>query len=254
MKRILKIQLLFGLLAMAALSSCNKDDGYPMLNYISFGVAEGDSPDYNSLLDNGSRLYISYNSVPGVSIEDGQRLMLNYTILGDAGINPSGKMDYYIRLNGLRGILCKDMLTQTEIEDDDTGELEESLGSDPINLEDLWFAGGFLNIYFNILTGSSQEPHTLNLVWNDLVVSGDTAFLQLRHNAHGDGRIRSSYGYASFPCGNLFPVGVTERSFKLTWTDYQDNPRHIKGTIKRSANSSEPQAAFRLDYPATSVE
>ena len=84
-------RLVFGILVgvLFVLASCSNDDGYSLGNFwIGFGIVE-DVDDYKIVLDDGEVLYaVAFNeydpNYPGNDdkIETGDRVFLNFTILG----------------------------------------------------------------------------------------------------------------------------------------------------------------------------
>ena len=254
MKRLLKISLVLGLLA-AGFSACDDDDGYSLDKFwISYGVIEGNGDDYVRdymiRLDNGSRLLLSANLVPGWPVKDGQRVIANYTILGDSP-RMDGTKDYYVRLNMLYDVLSKDVVKQSFIDEDEEVR-EDSIGHDPIDVAEAWFGGGFLNITFEILHGGGT--HFINLVQDDARISGDSVFLTLRHNAYSDPQAYRGFGYVSFDMVPLVPEGKTELPVRLTWEGYDGQTHSDTGTFKLNAPATAPESALRLDQIATSVE
>lgn len=254
MKRLLKISLVLGLL-VAGFSGCNDDDGYSLDKFwISYGVIESSDDDYvrdyTIRLDNGSRLLLSANLVPGWPVKNGQRVIANYTILGDSP-RLDGTKDYYVRLNMLYDVLSKDVVKQSFI-NEDTETREDSIGNDPIDVAEAWFGGGYLNITFEILHGGAT--HFINLVQDDTRISGDSVFLTLRHNAYGDPQAYRGFGYVSFNLVPLVPEGKTELPVRLTWEGYDGKTHSDEGTFKLNASATAPESALRLDQIATSVE
>jgi hypothetical protein len=55
------------------------------------------------ITDNGDRLFPSATAVPGFVYEDGQRVWVSYTILGDG----DGDIDHLVKVNDMVEILTK---------------------------------------------------------------------------------------------------------------------------------------------------
>ena len=103
----------------------------------------------------------------------------------------------------------------------------DSLGLDPIALEDGYYGGGCLNLVCKAIFGTSNEiKHIINLAV-DTSVASDTLHLSLRHDAQSDKmsvtEMEDYYEksfYASFPMGDLIP-STGEKVIEFTW--YWDN-------------------------------
>ena len=83
MNSILKRFGLLGLVvAMAAgFASCNNDDDRDPY-WASYGVVRGTQESYDIVRDDGKVLYVEVNQ-SNLRVEDGQRVLANYVILGD---------------------------------------------------------------------------------------------------------------------------------------------------------------------------
>ena len=140
MKR--KVIFLPLLLIMALMLSCSKtDDEYYSLGkiWISMGLVDTINTmgyDFVIYTDNGDTLLPATNAVKHFDTYNNQRVIVNYTKLGDMG--DSSKV-YYVKINNLNHVLYKQIVTQNEIDDD-------SLGFDPVNITEMWTNKNMLNI------------------------------------------------------------------------------------------------------------
>ena len=96
------------------LGSCDFDDEYSLSDtWVGFGLTDNVSGGYGHSfiirMDDGSVLYPIDNQVPWFDIEKDQRLLVNYTIVGDKNISGNNK-EYYVRINQLKEILYKGIL------------------------------------------------------------------------------------------------------------------------------------------------
>ena len=92
-------------------------------------------------------------------------------------------MNYYVRLYGLDDVLTKVPVKQSFIHENE-GVRQDSIGNDPINVQEAWFGGRYLNVEFRIpVKDGSKEKHFINLVQDDVVAHHDTVYVTLRHNA-----------------------------------------------------------------------
>jgi len=165
------------------IAGCNDDDKYSLGDYwITIGNIEGNNDSYIIVTDEGERLYPSASAVPGYPLEDGDRLWVNYTILGDG--EEDSDIDYYVKVNYFEDILTKGIFILTP-------ENADSIGHDPVWVqnpdEDIWIANNYLNIFFKY-EGAPWIVHFINVVSdidNPTTPEG-VPVLELRHNKNGD--------------------------------------------------------------------
>lgn len=210
-KRCIKYSLLI-IAVISVLSSC--DDNSRSLGSFQINLAtvvsESDRAFY-LLLDNGTKLWpaaadISYKP------ENNQRVFVNYTILSDK----IGEYDNYIKINDMWNILTKEAIELNATNAD-------SIGNDPIKINDIWVGGDYLNVSFMFNYGGIR-PHAINLVKNTLEQEEDneTIELEFRHNSYDSSENRL---YEGFVCFDLKPfrnneVDSVKLSIKtLEWTD-----------------------------------
>lgn len=190
-KSIIGIALFFLIFATI---SCNKSDGYSLGAFrIDIAtVKKIDNYSYSLILDNGKKLWIAASDVRYIP-KDNQRVFINYTLLSDE----VGDYDHYIKLNDIWNILTKDII-------DLTTENADSIGHDPVNINDIWIGRDFLNIDFMFNYGGVR-PHAINLVKNTATFDENAEVIELefRHNAYESQNTRRIEGLA---CFNLKPL------------------------------------------------
>lgn len=132
--------------------------------------------------------------------------------------------EYEIRLNQMMSVFTKDPVKASEIND------EDALVQDPLYIDAIWFAGGYVNMYvaFMVKEGSDQK-HLINLVLEDGIDEEGTYTFSLRHNAFGDipsaedddenSQYRLSGTYVSFPVSGL--ICEDSALFALNWKWYK---------------------------------
>lgn len=176
--------------------ACSDSDGYSLGDFrisIATVVPEGEMS-YSLLLDNGDKLWPAATDVfyrPDMN----QRVFVNYTLL-------SGKMngfEHYIKVNDIWNILTKPVIELTEANAD-------SIGNDPVRLNEVWIGNHFLNAGFSF-NFSGVRPHAINMVQNKMASGGeaDMLVLELRHNAYDS---HSSTLFDGFACFDLRPFRV----------------------------------------------
>lgn len=168
--------------------ACN-DDGYSLGDFrinIATVIPEGQES-YSLLLDNGEKLWPGATDVyyrPSVN----QRVFVNYTILSDE----RNGYDHYIKVNDIWNVLTKPIIELTE-------EIADSIGNDPIKVNEFWIGDNYLNTSFSFNYGG-EKPHAINMVINTMEETEDEGVLELefRHNAYNSKSNALYNGFASF--------------------------------------------------------
>ena len=149
------------LISVFILSSCNNDDSYSLGKFwITSGTVSliGEDEDYYYVTaDNGEVLFPSATNIHPKYLEDGMRVIVNFTKLGDA--DEDDYYDYYVKVNDMTSILTKPIFNFTE---ETTETVKDSIGNDPVTILDAWFTNDFLNVEFKY--GGGNRVHYINLV------------------------------------------------------------------------------------------
>lgn len=263
--------LLISCLGISVLfSACSNDDGWDGNEYrISYGTVmiDGDealSTGFAIRCDNDAQLLVTSTLVPEAKFRNGDRLIVNYTIIDRHETSSRLEYDYEVRLNAYTDVLCKAPVKESFIRLDEQVR-NDSIGNTPIHIQDAWFGGKYLNINFAVYTKpSSSKAHFINLVHDDTMQS-DTAYIYLRHNDFGEAWSKegtiipgSTYGFGrvSFDLlplveeyGNK-PDGLPVR---LIWTDYKGRTNSDTGVFK-SGTTTETSAVYRTGETVTAIE
>lgn len=214
-------RILFGLLAVLSitLNSCLDDDGYSLGDYwVGFGMLKVESDKYVIVLDNGDVLEpVSWNQTPGYDNDftDGSRVLVNFTTLSDNSDGTGDPTRYLVKINNIQSILMKGILEITE-------ENAESIGNDPIIVQDYWLTDSLLN--FKLKYWGYNHTHFLNLVQDstDLVAEEGILKLELRHNANDDDTPISYTAFVSFSLNSLREEGKDSVKVRVSSTDYNN--------------------------------
>ncbi|MFV0590952.1 MAG: hypothetical protein ACK5M7_06170 [Draconibacterium sp.] len=217
-------KVVFGLLILMSFTvvSClddDDDDSYSLGDYwIGFGILQEDDGETVFTMDDHSMLKPvswGYNSGWDNEFTVGSRILVNYTILGDDKDENGNVSTYYVKVNEIRKILKKGIL-------DLTTENADSIGNDPIVVEDVWMTDSLLN--FQLRYWGFQKVHYLNLVANPDNVSTDEGVvkLELRHNANMDETTYPYSAFVSFSLNELRVEGLDSIKVEVMSTDYED--------------------------------
>ena len=188
--------------ASLAITSCN-NDGYSLgdfaLDFATINPGVGNA--YSLTLDDGTTLWpAAHNGF--YKPKENQRAFINYTPLQD---NFEG-YDMAVKINEVIDILTKNptVLNTATV---------DSLGNDPIRINQYWIGDGYLNIDFSVGFTPAENKHFINLAKNEL--NGKENYYNLLHNAYGDNGTYLGHGYVSFNLDGLKKEGETNIEFTL---------------------------------------
>ncbi len=207
----LALGILMGLLV--AFTSCLDDDDD--WSYTGLGIYKGDGDGTVSLvMDNDVVLIPAATSSPGwfLKFSDGDRILVNYTIL-EEDKNSSSVKRYIVKVNDISDVLMKGIMDITE-------EIEDSIGNDPIIVENAWISDSLLN--FRLKYWGYNKIHYLNLVKEpgELTAADQPFHLELRHNAKGDQKAIPYIAYVSFSLNSLRVDDLDSVRLKVIASDY----------------------------------
>lgn len=196
------------LLATLSFNSCLDDnDGYSLDNFVlsvaSVKTKGGSAPFFR--LDNGKTLWPAAGQINASILKDNQRVLLNYTLLGDSTTGAVG-FDYYIRINGIDTLLTKPIVENLAAKNDSV------YGTDPVRIVNMWTGNGHLTVDFEANFGN-KRAHLINLVATDWEKTPYT--LEFRQNAFDDPQITRAKGLVCFDLSKL-PAQLDKDSILLT--------------------------------------
>ncbi|MEN8118170.1 MAG: NigD-like protein, partial [Bacteroidota bacterium] len=231
-------KFLLGILVVFVVSftGCNDDEeGYSLNDmWIGFGVLKKSvdaSPKAmpTIIMDNDDMLVpVASNYTPAwpARFDDGDRVLVNYTILDDdlSGDVPT----FFVKVNSIEDILMKDVM-------DITPEIEDSIGNDPIIVQDFWITDSLLN--FKLKYWGFTQIHFLNLVKEpgELTEESQPVQLELRHNANDDDESVPYTAFVSFSLNPLRIEGLDSVRFEFSSTDYDG----VKHSVEKVFNYSD---------------
>lgn len=227
MKRLLKI----GLIALITfgLSGCDffdDDDGYSLGDFwVGFGILHLDEDDetFTVEMDNGAKL-IPVTYYPVWKLEDNDRVLINYTILGDKEVTGEEEQ-YYVKVNSMSEILYKGVL-------DITPAKEDSIGNDPIRVEDVWKTRNMLTFQLEFL--GNTKIHYINLVKQPGELTGDDqpVELELRHNERDDERIYHKTAFVTFDLSAIQIAGQDTVAYVVKGKKYNGEEFSYQGVYR----------------------
>ncbi|MDX8339196.1 NigD-like protein [Draconibacterium sp. IB214405] len=226
-------KLAFGILMslLVVFTGClDDDDGYSLGDYwIGFGIYKGDGESAGTLVMDNNYVLVAVAANDGMWYEnfsDGDRVLVNYTIL-DEDETSSSEERYYVKINDISDVLMKGILDITE-------EIVDSIGNDPIIVEDAWITDSLLS--FRLKYWGYNQTHFLNLVKTpgELTAEDQPIQLELRHNANGDAESIPYTAYVSFSLNSLRINDLDSVQFEVTATDYEGDLYQDSGVFNYS--------------------
>jgi len=195
--------------------------------WVGFGMTEKVDANSNSFIirmDDRTVLYPIANEMPWFKVKENQRVLVNYTILGDRR-STSIDDEYHVRINSIKDVLYKGIFYITP-------ETEDSIGNDPIHVEEVWMVNNMLN--FELEYYGSNKTHYINLVRDVKVIPGSDGkiVLELRHNDRGDAPYIPMTAYVTFNLDNLKIYGRSSVSFKVNGVDFHNQRFTYDGVYK----------------------
>lgn len=225
MKRnVLRILLILGVVFL--FSQCVDDNDYSLGKFwISLGIVETEDTHgyaYSIVLDSGDTLLPVSTTFGGINPDEWNRVLVNYTLLGEAEKKPNL---YYAKINTLRNVLFKEIIELT-------AENSDSIGNDPIKINEIWQKGSMLNVDFEYL--GNYKTHYINLVIDEnfSYTENEPVELLLRHNANNDDERYVLNGLVTFKLDSLFTFNSDSVSYVVKSTRYDNKIQTFHGTLK----------------------
>lgn len=224
--------LLMLVMSVFLLTSCNKDDdGYSLGKFwIGFGIlqeTDSSTHNYRIVMDNKDVLVpveVGFNIYEYA--RNGDRVMINYTILDDNAQGDKPATEFYVQINSVMKILMKGIIDITE-------EIQDSIGNDPINIMDIWVSDSLLNLRVEYM--GLNQTHLINLVKQPGELNEDTSQpieLELRHNSNEDEERYAQAGYVSFRLSALKIANLDSVKFVVKGTSYNGDTYSREGVYK----------------------
>lgn len=228
MKRVYLYLLTLLVVFTPMIQSC--DDGYDLGNFTvrmaTVRVVGGST--YYLEIDNGKKLWPAATNVSWYKPIEGQRVLADFTLLSDKYEN----YDHMIRVNYLWDVLTKRV-------EDLTAESEDVFGNDPVDIEDMWIGGDYLNVRFRFRI-PHEKRHRVSLIRNTTVENPDDGYIHLeyRYDNQDDESDYMRRSYVSFHLGDLAPLSP--------------NLGDVKGLKVKINSDSNGEKELVFDYNNTS--
>ena len=199
---------LAALLSFAAVS-CQLDDTLYYNNLTMGNIVDG-----KFISDQGNTFTIVEQNCPGILANEKRAIVLCDVLNETQGASNA----YDVRLNQFASVLEKEAVEASEA-------TEEILVQNPIQITELWFSGGYINMQIRThVKKESSQKHLINLVYSK---SDDGKYtITLHHNGYDEVYSEetanvleiSGPGYVSFP---LSFITEDEATFIFNWKWYE---------------------------------
>jgi len=216
MKTIIKIMFGLGLVfSTFVFNSCLDDDGYS-LDKACYSIATvhplGNSNSFWLSLDNGTTLWPVATNIPWYHPREKQRAFVVYTLLSDEFQD----YDHAVKILDVNSILTKQVAENLGEKNDNT------YGTDPVSISDMWIGDGYLNIVFEFYYGGNSV-HFINLVESE---SADKPYeFEFRHNGYNDEQRYRRKGIVSFDLSSVDTKGG-EVELKIQVNTFEGNNQY----------------------------
>lgn len=210
--------LLMGFL-FSFLTGCDlNDDEYTYRDaWVGYGLVQKDTDAgvQQIVMDDNEVLFPLSNDYFWSQVKNNDRVLVNFTIMGNKKTENHDE-HYYVRINSLRKILYKGIL-------DITPAMEDSIGNDPIKVEDRWIKKGMLNFELKYYGGT--KVHYINLVKQPgaIIPENGPVILELRHNKNEDSGGIPLSAIVTFDLSALKVEGKNSTSFKVIAKGFDDD-------------------------------
>ncbi len=210
MKNTVRNFLIFAATALLpAAVSCQQDDTLQYNNVTMGNVVEG-----TFISDQGNIFNVVEQDCIG-KIDTMKRAIVVCDVLRKT---EGEENTYDIRLTGMSSVLAKEPVILSDITDEDI------MVTDPVHIREIWYSGGYLNMYLIFpFDHTVTRPHLINLVLDDTLSSGQDYTFELRHNAFGEvwseeeETLPLGGAYVSFPIGKVIPGDSAQVTLKWKW-------------------------------------
>ena len=220
------------LAAAAALVSCKKEEALRYNNVTMGNVVDGTfTSDYGNI----------FTVVEKNCTADLEKMKRAITLCDVLSKVEGTENVYNVRLNA-----CQEVLTKNYVEKDTADADSEMSVEDPVNIQEMWISGGYLNLFINFeVNPNKNTKHLINLVLDEEAsVEGSYTFL-LRHNSFGDSFIHGAqetvFGgtYVSFPIADLIKENSAEITIRFEW---------YKGNLGQGLTSDTQEHVYKVIY------
>lgn len=208
--KVIAKSIIFIMAAIAALTSCKKDDTLRYYNNTMGNVVDG------TFTSDQGNIFTVVEQNCREGWENMKRAFVSCDVLKKV---ESTENEYEVRLNMCYSVLTKDIVKKTAADAD-----TEMAVQDPVNIADFWIAGGYVNMYlqFEGKSGSTKK-HLVNFVLDEEASTEGKYVFELRHNSYGESLIYNENeivlggSFVSFPITDIIKEDSAEIIVSHKW-------------------------------------
>lgn len=227
--------LLLTIAVLTALVSCKKDD--TIYNVVTMGNIAGER---SIVSDQG----ITLNITETLYEVDLSSYKYGRVIISCDLLQKTAESQYDIRLTGISSVVAKPVVHMSDIMDGGDETVEN-----PINIHELWYEGGYINMLIEFVRkNSSKTTHLISFIFDDSVSEEGKYTFILRHNAFGevpsedDRDYSRAFGYVSFPISDI--IEEDEAEITIKWLSHKNSNYTLLETEERSTVANWKRVGF----------
>lgn len=221
--RYLFIAFLALLLINIFLSSC-EDDSVDI--YGDYAVINRTDSTCTLETDQGAVLLPSNLRISSSYLKDKDRVIVSFTILDEA--KEADDYDYYVEVVDIYKILTKDIIPYSV-------NISDSLGTDPVELNEPWIKNGYITLDFFFAGGQPGLKHMVNLTQYPEKTEDDRILLEFRHNAFQDSYSYKYHGIVAFPTSSIQTNASDSVQLRIKYSDF-DKEKYYDLTWYKTQN------------------
>lgn len=206
---------------LTVLTSCLKDTDTIWFSYGTYYETNEINEGFVVRLDNGSTLIPSTVWYVEPEVKDSTRVHVSYAIKNEFENEIIGK-DLSVA-----SILTKEIIQLDSLN-------EDSIGNDPVIINEMWFSENHVNIIFSFYRYANIQ-HYINLVKpiNSAFTEDNRLILEFRHNANNDNQDYLQQAMVSFNMLNVLEPDIDSLPLVINYIDYARDTNSINATYYR---------------------
>ncbi|MFO8000310.1 MAG: NigD-like C-terminal domain-containing protein [Marinilabilia sp.] len=200
---------------MGVMTGCWDNNNDSPSQYLELGKT-GTAEDGDPMVVTDSDLTLKLTDYSeNLDFDEVERVLLKYELDEEGG--DEDDYDYIVNVIRIQEVVTKDIVEINE-------ENRDTIGTDPLFLNDIWIAGGYLNIDFSFY--GDDKTHYINIVKDPDEQTGEETeiYLQVRHDDRDDDALQRYRGLMSFYLDSLQVEGAGKVDLIFEDQDFYSSP------------------------------
>lgn len=221
MKNFGRTLSVFTLILMFVVTGCIDDNDDQPPRYLELGKTADGQYDVPVVITDSENVLRIEEYSGDFDFEHSERVLLKYEITGEEDgrdeQTSDSDFDYSVKVLSIQEVVTKQVVELNE-------ENRDTIGSDPLFVNDIWLGGGYLNIDFSFY--GDGKVHYINVVKDpDEQPEEETEIhLEIRHDARGDDFRQRYRGLMSFYLDSLEIDGANNLKLIFENQDFYSTP------------------------------